>query len=220
MKVYKTSKLFYGKWLYRIETKASGANLIKRWGLAETQAYCTGSDERLFSRQYSKFDKDQLFRYSVAIAPFLDKDLQIRAEHNTINFYLNDSALAKSLEGAVTQWLVSVTEPESDADIESLQSKSSLVLCKELPHGKFNYRVHIRYNMPAHQRESFLTWLKNYGDQIRPSKTTVRWLTGKSSYMQDPFIYVVDKNHLLMVSLFLSGNLKNTEEFVLRDSGK
>jgi hypothetical protein len=220
MKVYKTNRLFYGKWLYRIETKASGANLIKRWGLAETQAYCTGNNERRFGRQYNKADKDQLFKYSVAVAPFLDKDLQIRAEHNTINFYLNDSNLVTLLKSSVTEWIVSVTEPESTADVESLQSKSSLVLCNELPHGKFNYRVHMRYNMPVHQRESFLTWLKNYGDQLRPSKTTVRWLMGKSPYMQDPFVYVVDKSHLLMVSLFLSGNLKNTQEFVLRDSGK
>jgi hypothetical protein len=220
MKVYKTSKLFYGKWLYRIETKTSGACLIKRWGLAETQAYCTGNTELRFGRQYNKTDKDQLFKYSVAIAPFLDKDLQIRAEHNTINFYLNDSKLVKSLEVAVTEWLVSITKPESDADVESLQSKSSLVLCNNLPYDKFNYRVHMRYSMAVHQRESFLTWLKNYNDQICPSKTTIKWLMGKSPYMQDPFIYVTDKGHLLMVSLFLSGNIKNTQEFVLRDSGK
>ena len=220
MKVFKTNRLFYGKWLYRIETNTPGACLLKRWGLAETQDYCANPSDTRFGRQYAAKDKAELLKFSHAIAPFLDKDLQLRAEHSTMNFYLNDRALFKSLEGAVVPWLVSITEPESEADIESLQSKSSLVLCNELPYGKFNYRVYMRYNMPTHQRESFLTWLNNYDDQVRPSKTTIRWLTNKSPYMQDPFLYVTDKSHLLMVSLFLSGNIKSTQEFVLRDSGK
>lgn len=220
MKVFKTNRLFYGKWLYRVETSTPGACLIKRWGVAETQAYCVNSTDMRYGRQYSANDKVELLKFAKAVAPFLDKDLQVRAEHQTMNFYLNDAALCKQLEGAVVPWLVSVTEPSSDADIESLQSKSSLVLCNELPHGKFNYRVYMRYNMPVNQRESFLTWLNNYDDQVRPSKTTVKWLTGKSPYMQDPFLYVTDKSHLLMVNLFLGSNLKNTQEFVLRDSGK
>ena len=220
MKVYKTNRLFYGKWLYRVETSTPGACLIKRWGVAETQAYCVDATDTRFGRQYAAKDKADLLKFSIAITPFLDKDLQVRAEHSKMNFYLNDITLVKSLEGAVVPWLVSITEPESQADIESLQSKSSLVLCNTLPYDKFNYRVYMRYTMPTHQRESFLTWLNNYDDQVRPSKTTIRWLTGKSPYMQDPFVYVTDRSHLLMVNLFLSGNIKNTQEFVLRDSGK
>lgn len=220
MKVFKTNRLFYGKWLYRVETATPGANLVKRWGVLATQAYCNNTTDTRFGRQYAAKDKDELLKFSIAVSPFLDKDLQIRTEHGTMNFYLNDPALVKSLKGAVIPWLVSITEPGSEADIESLQSKSSLVLCNQLPYNKFNYRVYIRYTMPAHQRESFLTWLGNYNDAVRPSKTTIRWLTAKAPYMQDPFVYVTDKSHLLMVSLFLSGNIKNTQEFVLRDSGK
>jgi hypothetical protein len=218
MKVYQTNRLFYGKWVYRIETKTPGASLIKRWGVAESTDFCKNPNNSRWQRHYTTADKDQLLKYIRAVEPFFNCDLQMRAEWDTLNFYLNDSNLYNNLRLALTDWIVSVTEPANDADIESLHAKSALVLCNELPYGQYRYKVYIRYQMPPNQRLAFLSWLDNYKDVIKPSKGTIKWLSDGSPYFQDPFIYVTDQNQLLMVTLFLGINARSTQEFVLRDT--
>lgn len=220
MKVYQTKKLYFNKWIYKIETSTPGASLIKRWGVTDSQDFCNNPKDTRWRKHYTTADKTQLLEYIAAVEPFLDKEMQMRAEWDTLNFYLNDYNLYKQLQTRLSDWVVSVTEPASIGDVESLQEKGSLVLCDELPHKKYHYRLYLRYQMPLHLRLSFLGWLDNYSETVKPSKGTIRWLSGRSHYLQDPFIYVSNQSQLLMVKLFLSDYARKTEEFILRNTVK
>lgn len=144
----------------------------------------------------------------------------MRAEWDTLSFYLNDLTLYTELQTALSNWIVSITEPASTDDVALLQEKGCLVLCDEFPYEKFHYRIYMRYQMPQHLRLNFLNWLENYHDTIRPSKGTVRWMRSSLPYFQDPFVYVTDQRQLLMVKLFLGNYAKKTEEFILRNTVK
>lgn len=218
MKVYQTNKLYFGKWIYKVETSTPGASLIKRWGVEDSTDFCNNPKDRRYPHTYTLADKTQLLEYIQAVEPFFGKELQMRAEWDTLNFYLNDAVLYQQLQTALSKWVVSVTEPATDTDIVSLQGKSSLILCNELPHGKFEYRLYIRYQMPPHQRLVFLKWLDNYKDSILPSKGTYKWLLTGKAYFQDPFLYITDSSLLLMVSLCLGEYARSTQRFVLRDA--
>ena len=220
MKVYQTKRLFYGKWVYRIETSVPGANLLKHWGADYTRSFCTNKSPSRSHKQYSDADLENLLKFTESVEEYFNKDLQVRTEGSTMSFYLNDSSLYKELQQVVDSWVVSLTEPVNDAEVKALTAKSSLFLCNEYPYEKYQYRVYIRPSFPSHQRTTLLNWLSNYGDSFRPSKTTQRWLEGDSQYFYGPFIHVTDRNHLLMISLFLGSYLKNTEEFVLRNTVK
>ena len=220
MKVYRTKKLYFGKWLYKIETATPGASLIKRWGVADSQEFCNSTSDTRWRRHYTTADKQQLLEYITAVEPFLHNNMQMRAEWDSLSFYLNDTDLYKQLQQALSDWIVSITEPESINDIEYLQEKGCLVLCDELPHDRYHYRIYLRYQMPIHLRLNFLGWLDNYTDTVKPSKGTIKWLSGANPYFQDPFIYISDQNQLLMVKLFLGEYARKTEEFVLRNTVK
>ena len=220
MKVYRTKKLYFGKWLYKIETATPGASLIKRWGVADSQEFCNSASDTRWRRHYTTADKAQLLEYITAVEPFLHQNMQMRAEWDSLSFYLNDTDLYKQLQIVLSDWIVSITEPESTDDIEYLQEKGCLILCDELPHDQYHYRLYLRYQMPTHLRLNFLGWLDNYPDAVKPSKGTVKWLSGGNPYFQDPFIYVVDQSQLLMVKLFLGDYVRKTEEFVLRNTVK
>lgn len=220
MKVLQTKKLFFGKWLYKIETSTPGASLIKHWGVRNSKDYCTNPKDNRWRRHYNPADKALLLEYISAVEPFLDQNLQMRAEWDTLNFYVNDQDLYLNLKTALSKWVAGVTEPASVEDAESLKEKGCPVLCNELPYNKFQYRIYLRYQMPAYIRLKFLAWLENYDDSIRPSKGTVKWLSSGNPYFQDPFIYVSDHNLLLMAKLFLGSYARKTEEFVLRNTGK
>jgi hypothetical protein len=221
MKIYNTNRLFFKKWLYKVETHISGASYLKRWGVEETLSFCNNSGKAGFYLKSSTADKAELKKYILAVRPFLDKQVQLRAESNTLSFFLSDDHLYKELIKSAYPWITSVTEPLSEEEAKILlEGKTSQVLCNQLPHDKFYYKLYIRYQMPAHSRLAFLEWIKNYGGAVLPSKSTVRWLSNGSPYMQDPFIHITDKNQLLLTKLYLGKYARNTQEFVLRDSGK
>lgn len=221
MKVYQTNRLYFKKWLYKIETSTPGASSIKRRGLMETIDFCNDlSKQKIYTRNYSPAEKDQLKKFATALLPFIDKEMQIRAEWNNLNIFLNDKQLYDQIILALKPWIVSVTKPESDEDAKTLSERQSLVLCSEIPHKKFNFRIYIRYNMPPNQRKAFLDWMANYQDNIKPSKGTLNWLSDGSPYFQDPFVYVTDQKLMLMVRLFLGHYARSTQEFVLKDTGK
>jgi hypothetical protein len=109
MKVYRTKKLYFGKWLYKIETATPGASLIKRWGVADSQNFCNNPNDTRLRRHYTTADKEQLLGYINAVEPFLNHDMQMRAEWDSLNFYLNDCDLYKQLQIVLADWIVSVT---------------------------------------------------------------------------------------------------------------
>jgi len=221
MKIYNTNRLFFKKWLYKVETQISGAGYIKRWGVEDTLGFCDETKKIGFFLKSTALDKRNLKQYITAIRPFLDKEIQLRAESNKLSFFLNDKTMYEELIKAAYPWINSVTKPASDEEATLLlEGKTSQVLCDCLPHDKFHYKIFLRYQMPAHLRLTFLEWIKNYNDAVRPSRNTLKWMSNNSPYMQDPFIHVTDKNQLLLTKLYLGQYARNTQEFVLRDSGK
>jgi hypothetical protein len=221
MKVFQTKRLYFKKWLYKIETSTPGASMIKRWGIETTIQFCDDtSKQKVLSKNYSAAEKAHLKKFAVALLPFVKKEMQIRAEWNSLNFFLNDPTLYEEILQELKPWVTSVTKPASDEDAKMLSENQSFVLCTELPHKKFNYRVYIRHNMPAGNKRLFLEWLKNYNDSVLPSKGTQTWLNDNIGYFQDPFVYVTDHKLMLMVRLFLGHYARSTQEFVLKDTGK
>lgn len=220
MKIYKTARLFYGKYAYKVETKVKGANSFKWRPLQEIRNYCSGvpNSRALSGRKYSDSDRADLLKYSYQIEPFLNVGLQIRAEWDTLSFYLTDKKSFDDITKSLFPWVSSITEPSSEEEIKTLQDKASLYYVNELPHGMYKYRIYLRYNMPPHLRLDFLSWLQNYGEKVRPSNGTTRWMSEGTAYFQDPFLYVKDKNTLLMASLFLGKYARSTQEFVVRDT--
>jgi hypothetical protein len=219
MKVYQTSKLYFGKWLYRIETTVPGASLIKHRSIDEVREFCFEDRGRMWGRQYTTNDKAQLADFLSVVEPFLKNDIKLRGEWNTLNFYLNDVNLYQDMATSLENWIISITEPASAADAEALHNAAQ-VLRDTLPHNKFQYRVYIRTSMPQHERIKLAKWLENYPDTVKTSKGTLKWMIAYKPFFQDPFIYVADRNQLMLVTLFLGGHLRNTQEFVLRNTVK
>jgi hypothetical protein len=217
MKVYQTNKLYFKKWAYRIETSVPGASLVKRWGINEARKFCIDDNTGRYSRNYSEVAKKNLLDFIIKVEPFITGDLQIRAEWDTLSFYLNDINLYNNILDSLEKYVVSVSKPSGNTDLAALENGSKIILCNDYPHGKYRHRVYIRYRMPPWQRTSFLEWLKNYEGTIQASAGTIKWLGNGSPYFQDPFVYVADRSQLLLVTLFLGGHVRSIQDFVISD---
>ena len=92
------------------------------------------------------------------------------------------------------------------------------ILCDTYPKDMYKYRVFFKNKFSPDKRSAFLIWANNYGNKLLISETSRRWLMSQRYYAQDPFMYVIDDKMMSMVGLYLSGYVKKTEEFILREN--
>lgn len=212
-----TSKLFYRKWAYKIVCLCPGSHMIKRSGPGVTMLFCLSSKIDTWNKHV---DKENLAAFLSSVEPFLSrKDLQIRTERSTFSVFCSDPLLFKQLCNAIGYWASEVWEPASDEERDLMvDSNSKKVLCNELPHGTYTYKVFLRSNIAPSTRESFFRWHENYPNKILIPKSVGRWLKGEAYWSSSSYVYVANTSTLSMVGLFLGSGVLRTEEFVLRSS--
>lgn len=218
----KSSKLFYGKWPYRIATQQHWANRIVRNGVNNVKLWCR-TGKGLYAHPWNKETQPnpfELLEFVEAIEPYLGrKDLRIRAEGNHLNIFCMDKVLLAELENVLRKWITHISGPTTDEELEYLLSNGrKKVLCDQLPKEKYKYKLIFKTSFPENKRDTFLQWLSKYDDKVNLSKSTEKWLLGSKHWIQDPFIYVEDDKMLSMIGLYLSGYVKRIDEFIPRDS--
>lgn len=219
MKIRKTNKLFYKKYPYKVECRLKGAEFVKRFSVDELQSMCNSKLKSPLSyRELTDGQKDKLIEFALGISKFLEMDYQVRAEYNTLNFYLETQDEYNQICTDLKEWIASVTEPESADDLEKLFSKNHRVICNKLPHDMYEYKIILKNDMSVEQREKFWNWTKNYGDAYRIYGNTERWMRDQRGWCFDPFMYVKNGQYLTMLHLYLGNMVRRTHEFVLRDT--
>jgi len=122
------------------------------------------------------------------------------------------------MKNKLEEFIIEVVEPGSQEELDLLtKNTAKKVVCDDLPHKLYRYKISIKATTPPNIRTSFKSWISNYGENIKTSGSTDRWFTSLRNYGQ-PFIYVKDSPMLSMVSLFLGGNISKIEEYVPRSS--
>jgi hypothetical protein len=166
-------------------------------------------------------DTDKFLKFIDAVEPFLDRkeDIQIRVENSHFNLFCKDPSVLEEIDDAVSEWVKKISGPTTQEELEFLLSNGhKKILCDTYPKEMYKYRVFFKSRFPADKRSAFVTWAGKYGHSILISETSRRWLIGDRYYAQDPFMYVIDDKMLSMVGLYLSGYVKKTEEFILREN--
>lgn len=221
----KTNKLFFGEWPYRISTKVPGGNLIKIKGVDGVRKYCTSNRQPLDYGGYQSFlfrrvlSKPLLLRYTDLIEPYINRNIKIRAEYDTVNIYTKDYDLYQEIQQQLSHFVVNVTEPDSETELKALLDNNKKVFCNKYPHDVYQYKMYLKSEMPIDVRLKFYHWAKKYNnDQIYINKGTENYLVqGRYSYGQH-YIYLKDKSMTVLVLMAAQGYIKKTEEFVLRSS--
>lgn len=211
-----TSKLFYKKWPFKIECHCPGSYMLKRQGFGHTMAYCLSQKEDTWRKP--KIDKVTLKDFAESLEPFLNKDLQFRAEGSTFNIYCADYDLYKSISQRLKNYVVKLYEPGSKLESDYMvDNNAKKILCNHIPFNQFNYRVFIKTGTPLDVREKFESWISKY-TTIKAPKHVISWLSSGARWGTMPFVYVQDSSTLSMIGLFLGGYVLRVEQFIPRSS--
>ena len=138
-----TNKLFFGKWPFKVETCLKGTSLIKRLGLEDARKWCNGDAHQQFNQYsfYKTIHRIELNEYINLLEPFVGPNLQMRSEYHTLIFYTDDRATYEGLQQQLAPWVRGISEPKID-ELDFLQNNSSnIVLCDNLPYGKFKHKL-------------------------------------------------------------------------------
>lgn len=204
----KTSKLFYGKWPYKVSCRINYARSV----ISTKTSYYYG-----YGKQVSPEEVREVEKFRLAIISFLKKDIKYRAEYNHFNIFCDDKKLLEQIYKKLAPWIEHIYGPQNDEELEYLINNGRKKrVCDKLPFSKFEYRVYFKTNTPLILKESFKNWIVKYNGKIQCSESTLRWLTDDHKYFQGPFCYVEDSATLTMLGLFLANHIKITEQFVLR----
>lgn len=221
MKIHQSnpSKLFFGKWFYRIECVQDGASRIKHAGADRVEQWCLSSVPT--SPWERKIDNQALYNFLLAVKPFLkNKNLQIRVEGSHFNLYCNELELVEKINKALSKWIRRITGPTSQEEINFLLTNSNKkVLCKKLPKNRYKYKLFLNYNISDDRRLKFYQWASNYGEQIYFTESASKWLLGETLWWSTvPYMYVENDKTLSMVGLYLGSDVRKIQEHILRGS--
>lgn len=222
MKQATTKKLFFKKWPIKIECYLKGAYRVHTMGIDKTIKWADNkvSDDNIHWSMFERsFDKPQIADFANKLRPFVGTDHKVRVEGGHYNIFCQDKALANKFTKALEPWITCVTQPASDAEWDFLVAGGhKKVLCNELPHEKFRYKLYFNEKYETTAKGRCLEWIRKYPDTMLVSGNTEKWLTGYYHYIQNPFMYIADDKTLSMVLLYVSGNHRKVEEFILKSS--
>ena len=196
---------------------------LRVWSVRQIMLWCKGESEDVISfynpsNKSTPTDRQRLFNYCTLLQ-LLDADsYKLRIEGSHVNYFFTDKVAYERSIKVLEEFVTCVTEPEDDHVLDTIISDNKTVVCNELPHGKYTHKV-IFKQMPLDVRNNLLEWTKRYNsDMLYISSGTERYLSSSRYYHQDPFLYVSNKQMLMMVGLAAQGYVRRTEQFIPRSS--
>lgn len=201
MKLKKTSKKFYNKWLYKVTLSIDKPEVFRITNdMAELRDFLTGCKTIRGKRIYDQGG------YKLKIVDFLEKfdktEWSRRVEYHQVDFYTNNQELYQGLLDEFKQVVIHAFEPDENA-ISQLESPG-VIAVKNLPHNRYRYKVFLKPHAMAYDYESkqkFLDWLVSQQPKVTCSSSIQSWFLCHNWNWDRRYILVEDENTLLMLKL-------------------
>lgn len=225
LKIKKTSKLYYKRWLYKLVIECGGISHLRRRGVewvAATIPVTTAQGWNIKSYHQTVFEnKDSLMRIGAVLETLLaDVEHQIRVEGHTLAIFTNDTKLVDNVKNQLATFLTEVWEPNNLEEATFLLGNKTKIICDELPHENYRFKIYFKNGAspPKQFMDNFLSWSKKFDDgRIHIPKGTERILDGSThNYFYGQYFYAKDSKITSMALMFMGDYMNKTEEYVLK----
>lgn len=214
---YKTSKLFWGKYPYKIVINGQWIYGIRNINVKNLESVI---DKKLYiSDKVSKAVASYPERV-VKMVCFLsshEKDqVSFRCEGSTLAIFFKDRSLFDTIQEDFGNDITSFYEPENDTVLEYLYSNIRTEVRDFLTHG-CRYKVNLKAlsRLSNSNKESFLRLVNDNENQFRmTARTRELFAIDKKWYGDGSFFYVKDSKYLLMVQMLIQPAIKEVIKIV------
>lgn len=204
-KTKKTSRKFYGKWLYKVSLEAAGAAMFRIRTLENLIEFCNAN--QLDDRPYSLVNRawhnrETLLKLALFLSTYDVKTWTKRIEQNTIDFYSNDPQFYEQLSNQFEELLTHRFEPD-EGSLDLLEQPQT-ILAKKLPHNRYQYKAYLLPHKLANDREGkhkYIEWLKTQTPRITCTPAVEQWFIKTEWNWDRRYVLVEDEHTLLMLKL-------------------
>lgn len=204
-----TTRLFYGKWLYK-----SSFNFYRA----------------AFVRNFTKVTwPSELDRFNVPLATLANLlDLGVilekypqdqwgkRIENSTVDIYTSNPILQEEIELRFVNCLKQSFRPV--ANIKAYNS--SEILVSKYPHNIYQYKVYLlphKMDMDLSVRQSFVNWCDTRSPKIKMTSSVKRWFYTTNWNWDRRYILVEDEATLLLLKLRGADTIGRIYKYVIHD---
>ena len=221
MRILKTNRKFYNKWLYKVTLAFKGANVFRSYSLSDIQEYFSNGtpDDRpysMLSRAWA--DKDELIKLSTFLLAYDPTIWTKRIEHSYIDFYTNDREFYDSLAAAFNYRVNQQFEP--DAEISELLEQPQSIVVTKLPHNRYKHKVYLKPHKMAGDIEGktkYVEWLKSQSPRITCTPAVEKWFIKTDWNWDRRYVLVEDEHTLLMLKLRNSEVAGKVYNYIITD---
>lgn len=204
-KTKKTSRKFYGKWLYKVSLRVEGSGLLRTLSLDDIKSFCLAEAPpvRAFSTQTKAWNnREQLLELSNFLSNYDPTLWAKRIEHVWIDLYSNDlnfyNALSEQFESIISHRF------EPPAGLEDLLDQPQLIVADKYPHNKYQYKVYLLPHKLAGKKEEkqkYVDWLKGQSPRITCTPAVQNWFIKTDWNWDRRYVLVENEPSLLMLKL-------------------
>jgi hypothetical protein len=221
-----TKKLFYKKWLYKVVMHCPCVSYLCRYGsdyiLKVDDKLSWGSSYTNSSRTAATIfkNKGKILEFGFTLEDLLkDREYQKRVESDTLAVFTNDLSLVEILQIKLVNYVTEIYSPSDDEQALFLQQNKNKVICEELPHNNYRFKIYFKNGVRLKQdfKNSFLTWTSRFDDgRILLPRSVKEMLENDHTYIYGQYFYAKDSKMTSMALMFMGNYLNRTEEYVLK----
>jgi hypothetical protein len=206
MKLKKTNKKFYNKWLYKITLRLDGAGIFRLYDLATIEDLCNDVNIDKWSPTWVtdciEKNRKVIFGIITELKKY-DKDIWAkRIEIHNLDLYTNDRIFFNNVSTNLSTIVTQAFEPD-EANIDLLENAGAIV-GKKLPHNRYRYRVYLQPHKLANDNASkkkFIDWLKGQQPRVTCTTSVENWFMKTNWNWDRRYVLVEDEQTLLMLKL-------------------
>lgn len=209
---------FYNKWCYKLSLRCPGVGLLRYRSLEDIKDFLVQPYDRKsgFATQAKAHDNN---RNMYALVDFLCKwekaIYATRIESDAIDIYTNDPTFFNeaSKECALFTWRRFAPTPQT----EHLLTNEKRVLCKHLPHKKYQFKVFLtphKLDIDDSKRTEFVEFVNANKDSMLISSAVSQWFMTTRWNWDRRYLFVDNEKTLLMLKLKNSDAVGAVYEYV------
>jgi len=224
IKPKETKRKFYNKWLYKVTLTLPGVTIFRARSHEDVEKFCLGEEpldsnafwNRIFKESWH--NRDSILNLSRFLQSFDHSLYSTRIERYSIDLYTNSRDFYESARSNFSTLITRLSEPKLDS--LSVLDQEKKIVCKKLPHDKYRYKVYLKPHKLAHDipnKKNYLNWLDTQSEHVLISNSVKKWFIETDWNWDRRYMYVEDKDTLLMLNLRNSEVLGQVYEYVKAD---
>lgn len=199
------NRKFYNKWCYKLSLRCKGAGMLRYQTIEEILSFLAQDNAVVHKhgiKMQARENSRDVCTLMSALIMWPKDQYATRIENQTVDIYTNNQLLFDEVSKQCNLFTWRRFAP--DTNVALLLTEEKRVLCRHLPHKKYQYKVFLTpHKLPTDDssRSDFLNFAKANHNSILISQSVCDWFMNTKWNWDRRYLFVDNEKTLLMLKL-------------------